>query len=273
VAAGLIESTGYNFSSLGDVTPYLEPTCAGPTTQWATRTAQKYKAYVTAGYPEKSSAVNADGSTVNYNSIVTVSPKGDVLINYRKLFLYYTDETWASEGENSPKGFYAGDIEGIGSVSMGICMDINPYKFLAEWNKYEFANHVLQSRSQLVILSMAWLTRLAPQELTELPLRPDNETLSYWVERFYPLQMSTGQPVFLVFANRCGIEGSACYAGTSSILCFRDGRGYIYDMLGKWDEQCMMVDLQKVSDGLRDVMNTSLMQFQSLRSMNFHKMH
>jgi len=125
---------------------------------------------------------------------------------------------------------------------MGICMDINPYKFLADWTKYEFANHVMQAKSQLVVLSMAWLTRLVPQELTELPLRPDNETFSYWVERFFPLQ-ATQQPVFFVFANRCGIEGSACYAGTSSVMCFRDRKGYIYDILGKWEEKCLVVDL------------------------------
>jgi protein N-terminal amidase len=227
---------------------------------------------VTVGYPEKSDKVNPDGTSVNFNSIVTVSPKGDILINYRKRFLYYTDETWATEGVNNPEGFYAGDLDGIGAVSMGICMDINPYKFLAEWSKYEFANHVLQSRSQLVILSMAWLTRLAHQELTELPLRPDNETLSYWVERFYPLQVASGQPVFLVFANRCGIEGSACYAGTSSILCFRDGRGYIYDILGKWDEQCMVVDLQKV--GAPPLLNIYLLtRHPRLPSMNCSKVH
>jgi len=179
---------------------------------------------------------------MNYNSTVTVAPSGDVLANYRKRFLYYTDETWASEGN---KGFFKGELEGIGTVAMGICMDINPYKFLAPWDKYEFARHVLETRSQLVIISMAWLTRLGPQELRELPLRPDNDTLSYWIERFFPVRVSHRQPVFIVFANRCGMEGSACFAGTSSILCFREGRGYIYNVIGKWDEQCMVVDLQK----------------------------
>jgi protein N-terminal amidase len=235
---------GYNFKDLEEIAPLLEATTAGPTTRWAARAAQRYRAYVTVGYPEKSAALNADGTTVNYNSIVTVAPDGKVLINYRKTFLYYTDETWAAEGD---KSFFAGELQGIGQVAQGICMDINPYRFEAPWDTYEFATHVLESQSQLVILSMAWLSRLGAQELTELPLRPDNETLTYWVERFYPLQISSKQPVFVVFANRCGLEGSACYAGTSAILCFRDGRGYIYDILGKWDEQCMIVDLQKVT--------------------------
>jgi protein N-terminal amidase len=130
---------------------------------------------------------------------------------------------------------------------MGICMDINPHRFEAPWTKYEFAHHVLDTHAQLVIVSMAWLTRLSPQELTELPLRPDNETVSYWIERFFPVHSSRQSNVFIVLANRCGIEESACYAGTSSVICFRNGKGYIYEILGKCEEKCMVVDLQKVS--------------------------
>lgn len=53
-----------------------------------------------------------------YNSAITVSADGETLANYRKSFLYYTDETWALEG---PDGFYDGEIEGLGNVAMGIC--------------------------------------------------------------------------------------------------------------------------------------------------------
>jgi protein N-terminal amidase len=205
---------------------------------------------VTVGYPETLGTQDSTTNLppINYNSTVTVSPAGQVVANYRKRFLYYTDETWAAEGDGpTPSGFYSGSLEGLGPVTLGICMDINPYKFVAPWTAYEFSKHVLQNNSQLVVLSMAWLTRLTAQEMSELPLRPDNETFSYWIERFFPLQRATGPPIFVVMANRCGAEGPACYAGTSSVICFRDGRGYIYDILGKWDEQCMVVDLQKVS--------------------------
>jgi protein N-terminal amidase len=252
------------------------------------RIADKYKCYVTVGYPEKASPggtstpapaiTSADplnssngaasspfvpitssiannghtDKTHNFNTIVTVSPSGEVLFNYRKSFLYYTDETWASEGENDPPGFFAGNHPLLGPVAMGICMDINPYKFLSKWDEYEFANHVLQSQAQLVIISMAWLTRLSPQELAELPLRPDNETLSYWLERFFPIHVNRARDaqVFIVFANRCGIEHGACYAGTSSVVCFREGKGFIFDILGKREEKCMVIDLQKVSPSL-----------------------
>jgi protein N-terminal amidase len=245
----LTKSTGYNFPSREQIDPYLEPTTSGTTTKWAQETAQIYRCYVTVGYPEKTiiSGTDTNENVINYNSAVTVSPTGTVLANYRKRYLYYTDETWAAEGDNkqNESGFYAGEVDGV-SVAMGICMDINPYQFLAPWDKYEFANHVITSGAQLVILSMAWLTRLSQQELEELPLRPDNDTFSYWIERFFPLQNAKGGPVFIVIANRCGVEKEACYAGTSTVISFRDGRGYIYDILGKYDEQCMIVDLKQV---------------------------
>lgn len=44
------------------------------------------------------------------------------MANYRKTHLYYTDETWALEGD---EGFFDGYIPGLGDTSVGIC------KFLA----------------------------------------------------------------------------------------------------------------------------------------------
>lgn len=52
-------------------------------------------------------------------------------------------------------------------------MDINPYKFEAPWNAFEFAVHVLEVRANLVILSMAWLTREDPETFTTMPSEPD----------------------------------------------------------------------------------------------------
>jgi len=53
-----------------------------------------------------------------YNSAITVNAEGETIANYRKSFLHYTDETWALEG---PDGFYDDEIEGLGTVAMGIC--------------------------------------------------------------------------------------------------------------------------------------------------------
>lgn len=73
---------------------------------------------MTAGYPEKVDVSHRwPASPEYYNSAITVSAEGETIANYRKSFLYYTDETWALEGD----GFFHGPIEGLGNVAMGIC--------------------------------------------------------------------------------------------------------------------------------------------------------
>lgn len=51
----------------------------------------------------------------------------------------------------------------------------------------EFAHHVLDKEANLVILSMAWLTRETAGEFSRFPKQPDMETLSYWLARLEPL--------------------------------------------------------------------------------------
>ncbi len=70
------------------------------------------------GYPE----ITTDPVPVRYNSVVLVGPDGTVLANYRKRHLYYTDETWASEG---PNDFFVANLPGLGRVAMGICESWN----------------------------------------------------------------------------------------------------------------------------------------------------
>lgn len=50
-----------------------------------------------------------------------VNGDGETVLNYRKRFLYKTDETWALEGDG---GFHSGDIPGLGKTVVGICMDL-----------------------------------------------------------------------------------------------------------------------------------------------------
>lgn len=74
---------------------------------------------MTVGYPEKVDvSPKWPASPEYYNSAITVNAEGETIANYRKSFLYYTDETWALEG---PDGFFGGTIEGLGNVAMGIC--------------------------------------------------------------------------------------------------------------------------------------------------------
>ncbi|EMC96912.1 hypothetical protein BAUCODRAFT_69012 [Baudoinia panamericana UAMH 10762] len=249
--------SGYNFPNVSAITPYLEPTTSGPTTRWAATIAKQYQCYVIVGYPEI--ATMSDGTTVNYNSTVTVGPSGEVLNNYRKSFLYYTDETWAIEGfrsNSTQQPFFCGDIEGLGRIGHGICMDINPYQFTAPWAAYEFANSMLAGNARLVVLSMAWLTRLAPEDLKLEPDRPDMETVAYWLERFHPFLEASGlrDEIIVVFANRCGVEGNregdrVCYAGSSCVMRFQGGGVRMFEkarnevaILGKAEEAVLLVD-------------------------------
>ena len=80
-------------------------------------------------------------------------------------------------------------------------MDLNPHKFEAPWEEYEFASHALASESDLLVLSMAWLTELDALELAAHAKEPDLHTLSYWVGRLKPL-VEADKEVVAVFANR-----------------------------------------------------------------------
>ena len=73
------------------------------------------------GYPEKADISHKwPTSPEYYNSVAVIGPDGDDVAHHRKAHLYYTDETWALEGD----GFYGNHITGLGQTAMGICMDI-----------------------------------------------------------------------------------------------------------------------------------------------------
>jgi protein N-terminal amidase len=271
--------TGYNYPSYESIKSYLEPTTAGVTTQWAISTAKRLGCHVIAGYPEISTDTDATEHTSTngnptepvykrYNSTVTVSPAGDILANYRKSFLYYTDESWAAEG---PTGFFCDSLGELGKVGLGICMDINPYQFEAPWDKYEFATNIVAQGAKCVVMSMAWLTSLPAEEMKSLPGQPALETVSYWLRRFSPLieaSKTSGGDVVVVFCNRVGNEKnetaelvtkagqviplgeSVNYAGSSCVMRFSGGEVGILDMMGKGEEGLLVIDTDEVS--LRD---------------------
>ena len=241
--------TGYNFRDAGDIAPYLEARESGASSLWARDTAKARGWYVTVGYPERAGEGRGGGEgqarePVAYNSAVTYGPDGVCAAHYRKRFLYYTDETWAAP--NPADAFFAGDVGALGRVGMGICMDINPRGFTAPWAAFEFARHVLESRTPVAAVCMAWLTQLSPPELAELPLQPDQGSFGYWMERFAPLREPGAAPVVVACANRCGVEGAACYAGTSAVMSFRDGSIALCGILGRKEEKCLVVDTEKV---------------------------
>ena len=184
--------TGYNFSSPRHVEPYLESIEEGGTSiDLAREISRKYKCFTVMGYPERAKnpllGVASPKPTI-YNSAVLVGPHGEVLQNYRKTFLYETDEVWGCS-ENPKKGFPAFDLvldkeyylkntpsktyKSI-KTSMGICMDLNPYKFEAPFNDFEFSMSCYEQGVKLMLCPMAWLSPESPsikEEVTEVKKR------------------------------------------------------------------------------------------------------
>ncbi|KAI0408032.1 carbon-nitrogen hydrolase [Xylaria palmicola] len=251
--------TGYNFKSLQEISPFLEPKGSGISALWARTVALKLNCIVTVGYPEKVDVKPKwPTSPEYYNSVIVVNRDGETIANYRKSFLYYTDETWALEGQD---GFYADFVPGLGTTSMGICMDLklswflrrfgrifiltasSPYKFEAPWHAFEFAFHCLDVEANVVILTMAWLTREDARLFSRMPNEPDMDTLTYWISRLEPLIRSeNGEEVIIIFCNRTGIETDAVYAGTSAVIGVKDGEVNVYGMLGRGEKNLLVVD-------------------------------
>ncbi|RYC56213.1 hypothetical protein CHU98_g9997 [Xylaria longipes] len=236
--------TGYNFKSLQQISPFLEAQGSGISALWARTVALKLNCVVTVGYPEKVDIKPKwPTSPEYYNSVIVVNSDGETIANYRKAFLYYTDETWALEG---PEGFYGGFIPGLGTTSMGVCMDLNPYKFEAPWHAFEFAFHCLEVEANLVIVTMAWLTREDASLFSRMPNEPDMDTLTYWISRLEPLIRSeTREEIIIIFCNRTGIESDAVYAGTSAVIGVKDGEVNVYGILGRGEKDLLVVDTEK----------------------------
>lgn len=113
---------GYNFKSLQQISPFLEPPGSGISALWSRTTALKYDCTVIAGYPERvDPTIKWPTDPEYYNAAIVVNQEGETIANYRKTHLYYTDETWALEG---PNGFFRGRLPGLGRTAIGICMDI-----------------------------------------------------------------------------------------------------------------------------------------------------
>ena len=169
-----------------------------------------------AGFPERDPA----GS---FNSLLVADRLGRIVHVYRKHFLYATDESWAREGP----GFFCRGIEGLGECAFGICMDLNPKKFQAPFDRYEFASslfdpplehHQLPTaahrlKANLILLSNNWLRPSSDAALGEEEYC--HYLVNYWAHRLLP---ALGQPVVVAIANRVGVERSTRFAGCSCVI-------------------------------------------------------
>lgn len=163
--------TGYNFQSKQAIKPYSESQeLGGNSINLAKEISNKYKCFTLIGYPE------LKGDTI-YNSAILIGPNGKSLHNYRKTFLYDTDVVWGAE-ENPQKGFssfklildkdyYFNNQETSKkynsiTTNIGICMDLNPYKFEAAFNEFEFSSSCYLQQAKLILCPMAWLSPSSP---------------------------------------------------------------------------------------------------------------
>ncbi|KAL7747241.1 hypothetical protein RI367_007452 [Sorochytrium milnesiophthora] len=180
--------TGYAFRSREDVMPFVEHDTAGPCLTFCQETAKRLGCWVVAGYPRH------DRQTDNlYNSMCVFDRAGNLHHVYDKHFLYETDENWASEGAS----FASIDIPEFGKVGLGICMDLNPYRFQSSFWLYEFANYHIAQGSRLILCCMAWL-RGENASTEQTP-----SVLSYWIER---LRLLENSGVTVAICNRVGDE-------------------------------------------------------------------
>ena len=143
--------SGYIFGNLQDIKPYTSLYNQGEQFEFISKISKRLKCYSFLGYAE----VTHDGKY--YNSCFIITPEGKSLPSYRKHFLYQDDERWSLEGNEfgymeitTKKGIKL-------KLGIGICMDINPYKFKSPFNKMEFANHCLSKNVDLIVFPTNWI--------------------------------------------------------------------------------------------------------------------
>ncbi|KAJ1557236.1 Carbon-nitrogen hydrolase, partial [Cladochytrium tenue] len=195
--------TGYVFESRDAIAPFVEPDGpTGPTASWARRVAVRLGCHVQVGYPRRSTAAATAATGGWRNSVCVAAPGGDdegvLVATYDKHFLYEVDERWAEEGD----AFKAVELplgrEGTSvKVGFGICMDVNPYRFTAPFNKFEFAWFHRHAGTRLVSGSMAWVlskdgddadTDESEEDRSEeAAAAPVTKTWQYWMLRMMPL--------------------------------------------------------------------------------------
>lgn len=240
--------TGYNFKSSTDIKPYLE-TQSGRSFDLARELSSRYECTTIIGYPE-------DCLGTTYNSALVVNQAGELVYNYRKTHLYETDEQWGCS-ENPEKSFSPFELPlGKGpdrqsvKTSIGICMDLNPYKFEAPFADFEFAMSAYAGGSRLLVVPTAWLNSESPDiddeavpeekaaRAATITKQLDTGTypraseplislIDYWILRLFPF---LGHPnnglarpshkITAVICNRTGIEDQTFYGGSSCIMQF-----------------------------------------------------
>ena len=229
--------TGYKFANIKDIEPYLEKSGEGPTYEWCKKQALRLKCWVFCGYPEI--MVDEDNETRYFNSQLVVNPAGDFVKSYKKHFLYDTDKTWAEPGPafDTMDLIHPRNPEVSIKIGHGICMDINPWEFKSEFEKFEFGTYHRDQKCQLIIFSSAWLdpnTYPSDKKATD-------DTINYWANRLIPIieDADNKDPCYFVCSNRVGTELGENYMGSSVILKVRPNVAIVKNLSKK--EQGYMI--------------------------------
>ncbi|OQR95472.1 hypothetical protein THRCLA_22136, partial [Thraustotheca clavata] len=206
----------------------------GPTFSWCKSQALRLNCLVACGYVEKTLENNN-----LYNSMMIISPEGQLVYNTRKTFLYETDKTWATAGDGFGS-WYCPWLER--QISFGICMDINPNDFIAPWEAYEFATSVLENKSSLILFSSAWNDH-NPEETSNSAM----PTIQYWANRLLPIidslqSKKDGENCYFICSNRTGIERGTSFVGGSCVLELKSPS--LLAKAGRFDEVVLLATLQ-----------------------------
>jgi protein N-terminal amidase len=126
-------------------------------------------------------------------------------------------------------------------------MDLNPRRFETPFENYEFAHHVLDSKADLVLMPMAWLTSQPQSSLVDQAQVPDADTLAYWIQRLQPVldkgPQGRSEETIFVTCNRIGVERGASFAGTSVVVGVSKGNIKVYGCLGRGTEDLLVCEV------------------------------
>jgi predicted amidohydrolase len=170
--------SGYAFSSLEEAVPFCE-TVPGPSTDRIAETCRQLDVHVVIGMLER------DGRGC-YNAAALLGPPG-LLGKYRKTHLPYLGvDRFLERGDSPPRVFETG----IGRIGVGICYDVMfP----------EHARVLALGGADVLALPTNW-----PEQREHIP------------EHVVPARAAENR-IFVVAANRVGIERGTRFIGTSVI--------------------------------------------------------
>ena len=189
-------TTGYCWASREEVAPFTEPV-PGPTTARFQVLASRYSCYIAFGLPEVDPTTGAF-----YNCMALLGPEG-LVGTYRKLHSYIADPRWARDGD---LGIPVWDTT-LGRLSALICMDAM---------FFETARLAALRGADVLLFPANWLQEKCPS--------------SWWMARAFE------NGVYIIAANRYGLERTAQFSGGSCILnpdgsiqsYLDDGPGIVY---------------------------------------------